>query len=220
MGMVVRTNTMALNAYRQLGMNSSAVTKSLEKLSSGFKINRAGDDAAGLAISERMKAQIKGLEAASSNSQDGISLVQTAEGALNEVHDMLNRMVELATKAANGVYTDAQRGNYADEIEQLQSEINRIADSTNFNSLPLLNGKMGLNTNAFTIGDIGAVAGQAATEGTTQTLTFGATAGTNYHLGSATTAEVKPKFSVNFANVTLKGTATAAGNSTISADYH
>ena len=133
MGMVVRTNTMALNAYRQLGMNSSAVTKSLEKLSSGFKINRAGDDAAGLAISERMKAQIKGLEAASSNSQDGISLVQTAEGALNEVHDMLNRMVELATKAANGVYTDSQRGNYADEISQLQDEINRIADSTNFN---------------------------------------------------------------------------------------
>ncbi len=164
MGMVVRTNTMALNAYRQLGMNSSAVTKSLEKLSSGFKINRAGDDAAGLAISERMKAQIKGLEAASSNSQDGISLVQTAEGALNEVHDMLNRMVELATKAANGVYTDAQRGNYADEIEQLQDEINRIADSTNFNSLTLLDGSLSTGTDVtkwsgFELPDVGKTLG-------------------------------------------------------------
>ena len=113
MGMVVRTNTMAINAQRQLNLNNNKVSKSLEKLSSGFKINRAGDDAAGLAISERMKAQIKGLDAASNNSQDGISLVQTAEGALNEVHDMLNRMVELATKAANGVYTESQRANYA-----------------------------------------------------------------------------------------------------------
>lgn len=143
MGMVVRTNVMATNAFRQLGMNNSAVSKSLEKLASGYRINRAGDDAAGLAISERMKAQIKGLDAASNNSQDGISLVQTAEGALNEVHDMLNRMVELATKSANGVYTDGQRSNYEDELNQLKSEINRIADSTNFNSLNLLNGDMG-----------------------------------------------------------------------------
>ena len=100
MGMVVRSNIMALNANHQLGMNNSQVSKSLEKLSSGYKINRAGDDASGLAISEKMKAQIKGLETASANSQDGISLVQTAEGALTEVHDMLNRMVELAGKAA------------------------------------------------------------------------------------------------------------------------
>lgn len=142
MGMVVRTNVMANNAFRQLGMNNSAVSKSLEKLSSGFRINRAGDDAAGLAISERMKAQIKGLDAASANSQDGISLVQTAEGALNEVHDMLNRMVELATKSANGVYTEGQRKNYSDELDELKSEINRIADSTNFNSLNLLDGSM------------------------------------------------------------------------------
>ena len=138
MGMVVRTNVMATNAFRQLGMNNSAVSKSLEKLASGYRINRAGDDAAGLAISERMKAQIKGLDAASNNSQDGISLVQTAEGALNEVHDMLNRMVELATKSANGVYTSGQRGNYEDELNQLKDEIDRIADSTNFNSLKLL----------------------------------------------------------------------------------
>lgn len=140
MGMVVRTNTMANNAFRQLGMNNNQVSKSLEKLASGYRINRAGDDAAGLAISESMKAQIKGLEAASSNSQDAISLVQTAEGALTEVHDMLNRMVELATKAANGTYTDDQRGNYQDEVTQLQEEINRIATSTKFNDTVLLDG--------------------------------------------------------------------------------
>ena len=142
MGMVVRTNIMSNNAFRQLGMNNAQVSKSLEKLASGFRINRAGDDAAGLAISERMKAQIKGLDAASSNSQDGISLVQTAEGALNEVHDMLNRMVELATKSANGVYTETQRANYSDEMNQLKSEIDRIADSTNFNSTNLLDGSL------------------------------------------------------------------------------
>ena len=140
MGMVVRTNTMANNAFRQLGMNNTQVSKSLEKLASGYRINRAGDDAAGLAVSESMKAQIKGLEAASSNSQDAISLVQTAEGALTEVHDMLNRMVELATKAANGTYTDEQRGNYQDEIKQLQDEIDRISQTTEFNGQKLLSG--------------------------------------------------------------------------------
>lgn len=168
MGMVVRTNTMAINAQRQLNINNNKVSKSLEKLSSGYKINRAGDDAAGLAISERMKAQIKGLDAASNNSQDGISLVQTAEGALNEVHDMLNRMVELATKAANGVYTASQRANYSDEVAQLKSEINRIADSTNFNSLTLLDGSLGATTKpdvtgAITADSTTAVAGQWAT---------------------------------------------------------
>ena len=126
MGMVVRTNTMALNAYRQLGMNNSAVAKSLEKLSSGFRINRAGDDAAGLAISEKMKAQITGLETASSNAQDGISLIQTAEGNLGEVHSMLNRMVELATKSANGTYTQTERDALQAEVDQLLDEIDRI----------------------------------------------------------------------------------------------
>ena len=213
MGMVVRTNTMALNAYRQLGMNSSAVTKSLEKLSSGFKINRAGDDAAGLAISERMKAQIKGLEAASSNSQDGISLVQTAEGALNEVHDMLNRMVELATKAANGVYTEGQRGNYADEVAQLQDEINRIADSTNFNSLKLLDGSMGLNGEAFKITDADATAAVAGNDltGKLGLPNDGSAAAGNvaFHLGSASTAQVNPSFAIDVAD--LKLTAKADG---------
>ncbi len=142
MGMVVRTNTMALNAYRQLGMNNSAVSKSLEKLSSGFRINRAGDDAAGLAISEKMKAQITGLETASSNAQDGISLIQTAEGNLNEVHDMLNRMVELASKSANGTYTSTERKALQDEMDQLLDEIDRISQSANFNGTKLLDGSM------------------------------------------------------------------------------
>ena len=142
MGMVVRTNTMALNAYRQLGMNNSAVAKSLEKLSSGFRINRAADDAAGLAISEKMKAQIKGLETASANSQDGISLLQTAEGNLAEVHNMLNRMVELATKSANGTYTSTEREALQDEVDQLLKEIDRISESANFNGAKLLNGEL------------------------------------------------------------------------------
>ena len=142
MGMVVRTNTMALNAYRQLGMNNSAVSKSLEKLSSGFRINRAGDDAAGLAISEKMKAQITGLETASSNAQDGISLIQTAEGNLGEVHDMLNRMVELATKSANGTYTSTERDALQAEVDQLLEEIDRISQSANFNGTKLLDGSL------------------------------------------------------------------------------
>ena len=152
MGMVVRTNTMALNAYRQLGMNNSAVSKSLEKLSSGFRINRAGDDAAGLAISEKMKAQITGLETASANAQDGISLIQTAEGNLTEVHSMLNRMVELATKSANGTYTSTERDALQDEVDALLDEINRISQSANFNGTRLLDGTMGLNGDAFKIG--------------------------------------------------------------------
>ena len=143
MGMVVRTNTMALNAYRQLGMNNSAVSKSLEKLSSGFRINRAGDDAAGLAISEKMKAQITGLETASSNAQDGISLIQTAEGNLNEVHSMLNRMVELATKSANGTYTQTERDALQSEVDALLEEIDRISQSANFNGTKLLDGSLG-----------------------------------------------------------------------------
>ena len=102
MGMVVRSNIMAVNAQRQLGMNNSSVGKALEKLSSGYRINRAGDDASGLAISEKMKAQIKGLDTASLNAQDGVSVVQTAEGALTEVHNMLNRMTELATRIRTG----------------------------------------------------------------------------------------------------------------------
>lgn len=143
MAMVVRTNMMGINANRQLGMNSTQVSKALEKLSSGYKINRAGDDASGLAISEKMKAQIKGLETASANSQDGISLVQTAEGALTEVHDMLNRMVELAGKAANGTMDEnVDRQALQAEVQALQDEIDRIAENTNFNKINLLDGSL------------------------------------------------------------------------------
>lgn len=141
--MRIQHNIMALNSHRQLGINNSNIAKSLEKLSSGYRINRAGDDAAGLAISEKMRAQIKGLEAATDNSQDAISLVQTAEGGLQEVHSMLNRMQELATKSSNGTYTDdVDRQALQDEVSALKDEINRIADSTNFNGINLLDGTL------------------------------------------------------------------------------
>ena len=179
MGMVVRSNIMALNANRQLGMNNSQVSKSLEKLSSGYKINRAGDDASGLAISEKMKAQIKGLETASTNSQDGISLVQTAEGALTEVHDMLNRMVELAGKAANGtIDSETDRAALQDEMNSLLDEIDRIAESTDFNGIKLLNGDLATNTvklGNIKLGDGTASTTEAATAATsTQTIGAGA----------------------------------------------
>jgi len=142
--MIIQHNIMALNAHRQLGGNNTAVSKNLEKLSSGFKINRAGDDAAGLAISEKMRAQIKGLERAQANAQDGISLVQTAEGALTEVHSMLNRMVELATQSANGTYkNDVDREALQSEVNSLRSEIDRIAEYTDFNGIKLLDGTVG-----------------------------------------------------------------------------
>ena len=169
MGMVVRSNVMAVNAFRQLGMNNSQVSKSLEKLSSGFRINRAGDDASGLAISEKMKAQIKGLETASSNSQDGISLIQTAEGALTEVHDMLNRMVELAGKSANGTMDDTvDRAALQNEVNELIDEINRIAKGTNFNGIKLLDGS--LAGGAAATPDAGITADQI-TQATTDTIT-------------------------------------------------
>ncbi|MGO5444468.1 flagellin N-terminal helical domain-containing protein [Faecalimonas sp. LCP19S3_D12] len=141
--MRIQHNIAALNSYRNLTGNNSAVSKNLEKLSSGYRINRAGDDAAGLAISEKMRAQITGLNTAQKNAQDGVSLVQTAEGALTEVHSMLNRMVELADQSANGTYDNAvDRANLQKEIKSLKDEINRIADSTNFNGINLLDGSL------------------------------------------------------------------------------
>ena len=141
--MRIQHNIAALNSYRNLTGNNSAVSKNLEKLSSGYRINRAGDDAAGLAISEKMRAQITGLNTAQKNAQDGVSLVQTAEGALTEVHSMLNRMVELADQSANGTYDNAvDRANLQKEITSLKSEIDRIADSTNFNGINLLDGSL------------------------------------------------------------------------------
>lgn len=156
--MRIQHNIAALNSYRQLGNNNNTVGKNLEKLSSGYRINRAGDDAAGLAISEKMRAQITGLETAQKNANDGISLVQTAEGALTEVHSMLNRMVELAGQSANGTYqNEVDRENLQKEVVSLKSEIDRIADSTNFNGIKLLDGTMGsgkykLNAGSLAIG--------------------------------------------------------------------
>ncbi len=141
--MRIQHNIAALNSYRQLGSNNTSVSKNLEKLSSGYRINRAGDDAAGLAISEKMRAQITGLETASKNANDGISLVQTAEGALTEVHSMLNRMVELADQSANGTQQDAvDRENIQKEVSSLKNEIDRISEGTNFNGINLLDGSL------------------------------------------------------------------------------
>ena len=135
MAMIVQHNMTAMNANRQLGISTSALAKSTEKLSSGYRINRAADDAAGLAISEKMRSQIRGLDQASTNASDGISMIQTAEGALNESHSILQRMRELAVQAANGTETDEDRGNIQDEIEPLQEELDRIASDTEFNEM-------------------------------------------------------------------------------------
>ena len=138
--MVVQHNLSAMNTNRQMGVVSSSLQKSTEKLSSGYKINRAGDDAAGLSISEKMRSQIRGLNKASSNAQDGISLIQVAEGALNETHSILQRMNELATQAANDTNTSVDRTAIKNEMDQLTSEINRIQSTTQFNTMNLLDG--------------------------------------------------------------------------------
>jgi len=143
--MIINNNIPALNTYRQLGINQGAMQKSMEKLSSGLRINKAGDDAAGLAISEKMRGQIRGLDQASRNAQDGISLIQTAEGALNETHSILQRMRELAVQSSNDTNTISDREELQKELDQLTNEIDRIANSTEFNTQKLLNGdKVGL----------------------------------------------------------------------------
>lgn len=138
--MRINHNISALNTYRQLSTNNVQTGKSLEKLSSGLRINRAGDDAAGLAISEKMRGQIRGLEMASKNAQDGISLIQTAEGALNETHSILQRMRELSVQSANDTNTDADRAELQKEVSALSTEIDRISTDTEFNTQKLLNG--------------------------------------------------------------------------------
>ncbi len=209
MGMVVRTNSMANNAFRQLGMNNSAVSKSLEKLSSGFRINRAGDDAAGLAISEKMKAQIKGLEQASTNSQDGISLIQTAEGATTEIHNMLNRMVELATKSANGTIQDeVDREAIQAEVDALNGEITRIAQSTTFNGINLLDGSLVDDT-------VAQITGLTGTAGTITLPGAGDVQADNTILGEAATTATKTSFSVDLSRVSTTTTGTTAGSFTL-----
>ena len=176
--MRINHNISALNTYRQLSVNNTAGGKSLEKLSSGYRINRAGDDAAGLAISEKMRGQIRGLNQAERNAQDAISLIQTAEGALNETHSILQRMRELAVQAANDTYTqkdtdvDGDRDEIQKEIEQLTFEIERIAKDTQFNTMNLIDGsfegtfQVGANENQTVTLSIGSMNAQALGLGT------------------------------------------------------
>jgi flagellin len=172
--MRIQHNIMAMNSYRNYNNNTSALSSNLEKLSSGYKINRAGDDAAGLAISEKMRAQITGLDQAADNVKDGISLVKTAEGALQEVQDMLNRMVELATQSANGTYDDSvDRANLQSEVDALTSEIDRISESSNFNGINLLDGSLGVTVKPTSIGVGGTYpAGGTAAEGSATVTTI------------------------------------------------
>ena len=148
--MVVQHNLTAMNSNRMLGLTSATQAKSTEKLSSGYKINRAADDAAGLSISEKMRKQIRGLSQASLNAEDGISAVQTAEGALNEVQDMLQRINELAVKAANGTMSENDRNYIQNEVDQLVTEIDRVAETTKFNETYLLKGDAGATTKSAT----------------------------------------------------------------------
>lgn len=141
--MIINHNLGAMNAQRQMSTNQNNMSDSMEKLSSGLRINRAGDDAAGLAISEKMRGQIRGLEQADRNAQDGVSMIQTAEGALNETHSILQRMRELAVQSSNDTNTNDDRKEMQKEVEQLKSEINRISDDTEFNTQKLLNGSLG-----------------------------------------------------------------------------
>jgi flagellin len=197
--MRIQHNIMAMNAYRNYNTNTSALSSNLEKLSSGYKINRAGDDAAGLAISEKMRAQISGLEQASSNVKDGISLVKTGEGAMQEVQDMLNRMVTLATQSANGTYDDeTDRANLQKEVVALKDEINRIADSSNFNGINLLDGSMEAGKDLSNVGTM--TVGDMLPE-------VGDTLGTNtvLHLEEAAAASTGTVFSIDLNNLNLSG---------------
>lgn len=220
--MRIQHNIMAMNAYRNYNNNTSALSKNLEKLSSGYKINRAGDDAAGLAISEKMRAQITGLKAASKNVKDGVSLVKTAEGALQEVHDMLNRMDYLATQSANGTYdNEVDRANLQKEVKSLKDEIDRISESANFNGKKLLNGELAGGASAsvpeitnltmtdvagvkgkqtVTVTDAGA-AGTQLTDGNVLTTTINYTDAN----GNSQTAKLELTFSATDKTLTTKG---------------
>ena len=220
--MRIQHNIMAMNAYRNYNTNTSALSKNLEKLSSGYKINRAGDDAAGLAISEKMRAQITGLNAAQKNVKDGISLVKTAEGAMQEIQDMLNRMDYLATQSANGTYQDeVDRENLQKEVNQLLSEIDRIADSSNFNGIKLLDGS--LDEGVTTTKTAGAfqvqVAGKTVPTGSVALPTVGSTLGTDTVLHKdAKEATTTNEFSVELHDLEFSGKANANLTITIGDD--
>ena len=195
--MVVQHNLSAMNANRMLGITTGSLAKSTEKLSSGYRVNRAADDAAGLAISEKMRKQIRGLDQASANAEDGISAVQTAEGALTEVHDMLQRMIELAVKAANGTMSTDDRQTVQDEVEQLLTEIDRVAETTKFNELYMLKGDTSDKTVKLSAKDAGLdgklVTGANSATFTISTLKLGdsvSIGGKTYTIGDATPKNV------------------------------
>ena len=200
--MVVQHNLTAMNSNRMLGITTGSQAKSTEKLSSGYKINRAADDAAGLAISEKMRKQMRGLTQASANAQDGISAVQTAEGALTEVHDMLQRMNELAVKAANGTNSESDRKAIQDEVDQLVTEIDRVSTTTKFNETYLLKGTNGTtgNTGELTYKDASGKISSIPSDKGYQELSVPAT-GTAASTGTANTDATTYKTkSVVFAN--------------------
>jgi len=204
--MRINHNIAALNTHRQLGMNNTNASKNLEKLSSGLKINRAGDDAAGLAISEKMRSQIRGLDMAQKNAQDGISLIQTAEGALNETHSILQRMRELAVQSSNGTTTDTDRKNIQDELNELTSEINRVGNTTEFNTQKVLNGGIGSNDGAkITQATSATVELGAVTAGTTAAGTTITVDGTTFDLGNITTTGNDAATAEQLGNVTAGG---------------
>ena len=182
--MVVQHNMQAANANRMLNVTTSAQSKSTEKLSSGYKINRAADDAAGLSISEKMRKQIKGLDRASTNAQDGVSCVQTAEGALTEVHSMLQRMNELAVQSSNGTLSEDDRNNIQDEVDQLVTEIDRVSETTKFNETYLLKGdenKTRISNTVYSSPQMGLVKDAMATGSTLEVKTpMDATGKTEY----------------------------------------
>ena len=182
--MIVQHNITAMNANRMLGLTTGSLSKSTEKLSSGYRINRAADDAAGLTISEKMRKQIRGLDQASTNAEDGVSSVQTAEGALTEVHSMLQRMNELATQAANGTNSTSDRQAIQDEISQLTTEIDRVSETTKFNETYLLKGDGSKGTKTLNAHDAG-LAGKLTDNGN-GTATFTADA---LKVGSKVTIE-------------------------------
>jgi flagellin len=186
--MRINHNIAALNTYRQLNSASSAQSKSMEKLSSGLRINNAADDAAGLAISEKMRSQIRGLEMGSKNAQDGISMIQTAEGALNETHDILQRMRELSVQASNDTNTLDDRQSIGDEIFELKKEIDRISETTKFNGKGLLNGDMSTSQDASSTAKLGVAVGDAVIS---KVDVSGAVAGTTYALADGTAADGK-----------------------------
>jgi len=175
MALRINTNISAMNAHRQLTSNDAMLNKSLEKLSSGLRINSAADDAAGLAISQKMLGQVNGLNQANRNAQDGISMLQTAEGGLSETQNILQRMRELAVQGANDTLTSTDRQNIADELNQLSSEIDRISSNTDFNTLKLLNGSLATSGLTFQVGaNAGQVINVTLSTATASALTVGA----------------------------------------------